>query len=247
MLTRQRQSVLAGIYRDDSIVLVFKKCCQQIPNGRIVANNSSGMCCGTALNSYHTLESMKLLLADGTLVDTSAPDADDVLRRENASLHAEIARLRDELRAQPALSQRIRRKFSRKNTMGYSLNALLDYERPADILAHLMIGSQGTLGFIAEATLRCVPEPPARATALVCFEELTEAGAAVAPLAQAGAAVLEIMDVSNERRELYRNDPTIVFEFVGRKDAKTHGMAEDASNQGVVSIVAKKRAFEPWY
>lgn len=50
--------------------------------------------------------------------------------------------------------------------------------------------------------------------------------------------VLEIMDVRNERRELYRGDPTIVFDFVGRKDAKTHGMAEDASKklQGTIWI-----------
>lgn len=50
--------------------------------------------------------------------------------------------------------------------------------------------------------------------------------------------LLEIMDVRNERRELYRGDPTIVFDFVGRKDAKTHGLAEDASKklQGTIWI-----------
>lgn len=50
--------------------------------------------------------------------------------------------------------------------------------------------------------------------------------------------VLEIMDVSNERRELYRGDPTIVFDFIGRKDVKTHGLAEDASKklQGTIWI-----------
>ena len=164
--------------------------------GGILANNSSGMSCGTEFNSYHTLESLKLLLADGTLVDTAAVDADEALRRENSRLHGELARLRDDVRADPVLSQRIRQKFSRKNTMGYSLNALLDYERPADVLAHLMVGSQGTLGFVAEATLRGVPEPPARATALAYFAELREAGAAVAPLARAGAAALEIMDAT---------------------------------------------------
>ena len=50
--------------------------------------------------------------------------------------------------------------------------------------------------------------------------------------------LLEIMDVRNERRELYRGDPTIVFDFVGRKNVKTHGMAEDASKklQGTIWI-----------
>jgi len=50
--------------------------------------------------------------------------------------------------------------------------------------------------------------------------------------------VLEIMDVRNPRRENFRNRPTIVFDFSGRKDAKTHGMVEDASKklQGTIWI-----------
>jgi hypothetical protein len=43
--------------------------------------------------------------------------------------------------------------------------------------------------------------------------------------------VLEIMDVRNPRRELFRGRRTIVFDFAGRKDAKTHGLAEDASKK----------------
>ena len=91
------------------------------------------------------------------------------------------------LRADTALAERIRAKFARKQTTAYSLNALVDHDTPAQILAHLMIGSEGTLGFWAEATLRTVPELPERATALVYFAELTEAGAAVAPLVAAAA------------------------------------------------------------
>ena len=43
--------------------------------------------------------------------------------------------------------------------------------------------------------------------------------------------ILDIMDVTNTRREMYRGRPAIVFDFVGRKDAKTHGLAEDASKE----------------
>jgi D-lactate dehydrogenase len=162
--------------------------------GGIVANNSSGMCCGTAQNSYATLDSAQVLLACGTLVDTAQPDADEQLRRARPALHAELLALRDAIRADVELAGRIRHKFRTKNTSGYSLNAFLDRERPAEILQQLMVGSEGTLGFLAEVTLRTVPEPPARATALVFFHELDEAGAAVAPLAEAGADALEIMD-----------------------------------------------------
>jgi D-lactate dehydrogenase len=167
--------------------------------GGILANNSSGMCCGVAQNSYHTLDSLRVLLADGVEVDTAQPDADEQLRRARPALHAELASLRDEIRRDEALAARIRHKFSTKNTSGYSLNAFVDFDRPADILAHLMVGSEGTLGFVAETTFRTVPEPPARATALVYFADLEEAGAVVAPLAAAGASALEILDAASLR------------------------------------------------
>jgi hypothetical protein len=50
--------------------------------------------------------------------------------------------------------------------------------------------------------------------------------------------LLDIMDVRNPRRESYKGRPTIVFDFIGRKNAKTHGLAEDASKklQGTVWI-----------
>jgi hypothetical protein len=50
--------------------------------------------------------------------------------------------------------------------------------------------------------------------------------------------LLDIMDLCNERRIDYRGRPTIVFDFVGRKDAKTHGLSEDASKklQGTIWV-----------
>jgi D-lactate dehydrogenase len=169
--------------------------------GGILANNSSGMCCGVAQNSYRTLEGLTLVLADGTVADTRRPDADDELRAARPDLHQALAALRDEVRSDHDLSATIRRRFARKNTTGYSLNALLDHDRPADILARLMVGSQGTLGFVADMTLRTVPEPPARATALLYFPDLASAGRAVAPLAEAGCVALEIMDSASLRSQ----------------------------------------------
>jgi D-lactate dehydrogenase len=169
--------------------------------GGILSNNSSGMCCGVVYNAYHTLDSIVFMLADGTLVDTSRPDADERLRKDRPDVHEGLLRLRDQTRADTVLAERIRRKFARKNTTAYSLNAFVDHDSPAQILAHLMIGAEGTLGFLAEATLRTVPELPERATALLYFAELTEAGAAVAPLVAAGAVALEIMDAASLRSQ----------------------------------------------
>src|SRR5262249_33617597 len=147
--------------------------------GGIVANNASGMCCGVADNSYHTLEALHFLLADGTEVDTAQPEADERLRRDRPDLHAAVLALRDEVRADAALAVRISAKFARKNTTGYGLHALLDHDAPAQILAHLMVGSQGTLGFLADVTLRTVVEPAFRATTPLFFADLAEAGTAV--------------------------------------------------------------------
>jgi D-lactate dehydrogenase len=162
--------------------------------GGIIANNASGMCCGVAQNSYQTIRAASLVLADGSAIDTQGDDADDRLKNKNPRLYAGLLELRDRVRTDRVLSKKVRTKFQTKNTMGYSLNAFLDYEIPADILTHLMVGSEGTLGFLASVTLATVPDPRQRATALVYFHELTEAGRAVDPLAEAGAAALEIMD-----------------------------------------------------
>jgi D-lactate dehydrogenase len=217
--------------------------------GGILANNSSGMCCGVAQNSYQTLDSLLVLLADGALVDTAQPDADGELRRARPALHAELLALRDEIRRDPALSARIRHKFSTKNTSGYSLNAFVDFERPADILAHLMVGSEGTLGFVGEATFRTVPEPSARATALVYFADLEEAGASVAPLAAAGADALEILDAASLRSvsaehplpfEIDRRHAALLVEFRRMDDAALAASTGDAA-----AILKRYRLLEP--
>lgn len=161
--------------------------------GGIVANNASGMCCGVAHNSYHTLDALRVLLADGTLVDSAAPEAS---ARLPSRLSSGLVELRDALRGDAVLSARVRAKFATKNTTGYSLNAFLDHDEPVPILAHLMVGSQGTLGFLADVTLRCVPEPALRSTALWFFASLADAAARVPALAASGVEALEIMDAT---------------------------------------------------
>jgi D-lactate dehydrogenase len=206
--------------------------------GGILSNNSSGMCCGVVHNSYHTLESIVFLLADGTLVDTSLPDADERLRASRPDVYEGLARLRDEVRADATLADRIRRKFSYKQTTAYSLHAFLDHDAPVQILAHLMIGAEGTLGFLAEATLRTVRELPQRATALVYFAELTEAGAAVAPLVAAGAVALEIMDAASLRSQA---DERRAFEIGDRNGALlAEFRADDAA--GLAEAIARGEA-----
>ena len=162
--------------------------------GGVIANNSSGMNCGTTDNTYRTLESVTVVLPSGTVIDTGAADADERLRALEPELHAGLARLGRRVAADPASAAEIRRQFSMKNTMGYGLNSLLDFERPVDMLAHLIVGSEGTLGFIAEAVFRTVPALKHASTGLLIFPDLYAANAALPALVAAGAATLELMD-----------------------------------------------------
>ena len=167
--------------------------------GGIAANNASGMCCGTAQNSYRTLSSMRLILADGTLVDTGAAASVAALRASHASLLAQLAELAAQTRADAVLAARIAKKFAIKNTTGYSLNALVDFDDPVDILQHLMIGSEGTLGFIAEITYDTVADHPDRATGLILFASMSEACRAVAAVKPLPVAAVEMMDRASLR------------------------------------------------
>jgi len=106
--------------------------------GGVVANNSSGMACGTEFNSYATLESLTLVLPSGTVIDTAEPDADGHFQKTEPELYAGLSQLRQRIRAKPTSVEKIRNLYSIKNTMGYSLNSFVDYAKPIDILAHLI-------------------------------------------------------------------------------------------------------------
>ncbi len=167
--------------------------------GGVVANNSSGMACGTVENSYRTLESLVAVLPSGTVVDTGAPDADDALRTREPVLHAGLLALRQRVLDDPASLDTIRRQFAMKNTMGYGINALVDFDTVPEILAHLLVGSEGTLAFLASATFRTVPVRTHAASALLVFEDLYAANRALPALVATGAATLELMDATSLR------------------------------------------------
>ena len=179
--------------------------------GGILSNNASGMCCGVAQNAYHTLRSMTFLLPSGTEIDTAAPDADARFRKCEPRLAAGLLKLKRQLEDNTELSAHIRAKYRMKNTSGYSLNAFLDFATPVEIFSHLLIGAEGTLAFIAEAVLETVPDLPVKHTGLLLFPDLHAACAAIAPLRDAGAAALELMDRASLRS--VENKPGIPTEI----------------------------------
>ncbi|MEV7323956.1 FAD-binding and (Fe-S)-binding domain-containing protein [Streptomyces sp. NPDC093970] len=175
--------------------------------GGLVANNSSGMNCGTQDNAYRTMESLQFVLPSGTVVDTAAPDADAALRAREPELHAGLVRLRDRVRDSAASRATVERLFAMKNTMGYGLNSFLDHGDPADMLAHLMVGSEGTLGFVGEAVFRTVPLLPHTATGLLVLPGLAEATDALPALLAAGARTAELLDAASLRVAQQSPDP----------------------------------------
>ncbi|WP_281449618.1 FAD-binding and (Fe-S)-binding domain-containing protein [Paenarthrobacter nitroguajacolicus] len=167
--------------------------------GGVVANNSSGMSCGTEFNTYRTLESMVFVLPSGTVIDTADPTADQHLRATEPELHDGLARLRHRIVTNPASVRTIEHQFSMKNTMGYALNSFLDFETPVKILEHLMIGSEGTLGFIAQATFRTIESLMHAGTGLMVFPSLDAAASSLPDLVASGLSSIELMDAASLR------------------------------------------------
>jgi D-lactate dehydrogenase len=161
--------------------------------GGVIANNSGGMRCGVEADSYRTLRSLTFVLASGTTIDTAAPGAQEAFAAAEPELAGGLAALRDELRADAELSERVRRKFEIKNTTGYRLCALLDADTPLEIFRRLLVGSEGTLGFIAEAVFDTVPQPAHTTVAWLHFESIDAAVAPVPDLVAAGASAVELM------------------------------------------------------
>ena len=167
--------------------------------GGVVANNSSGMACGTAQNSYRTVDSMTVVLPSGVVIDTADVDVDAKLAARAPELVEGLMVLRDRVTGNPDSVAEITRQYSMKNTMGYGLNSFVDFDRPVDILTHLMVGSEGTLGFVAEVTFNTVPLKSFAATGLLTFPTLAAATAALPDLVQLDFATIELMDARSLR------------------------------------------------
>jgi D-lactate dehydrogenase len=167
--------------------------------GGILSNNASGMCCGVVLNSYHTIKYIRFILPNGKIFSTENLQDYDRFKDECNELYKALAGIRDQIAADPALRGAIRKKYKTKTTIGYSLNAFVDFQDPLDIFAHLLIGAEGTLAFISEAVMVTVPDYPFKSTALLYFPNIYAACKAIIPLANAGALMVELMDRASLR------------------------------------------------
>ncbi len=164
--------------------------------GGIFSNNSSGMCCGVKQNSYHTIKSIRVILGDGFILDTSDNNNIECFLKTHKELVESLLTLRKEILEDASLCQEIQRKFKIKNTTGYSLNALVDFEETKEILNHIFIGAEGTLGFISRVEYFMQEDFAHKACALIFYESLSLAARAIKILADNDTIVsaAEIMD-----------------------------------------------------
>ena len=150
--------------------------------GGIVANNASGMNCGTHANSDRMLISVRLVLPDGTVLDTGDKASREAFKQSHPDFIAKIEALRDRIRANQPLADRIRKKYSIKNVTGLNLRPFVAYDDPFDIIAHCVVGSEGTLAFISQVTMRTLHDYPCKASAMLYFFTMKESCEAVVAL-----------------------------------------------------------------
>ena len=162
--------------------------------GGIVLNNASGMSCGTHQNSYQMLISARIILADGTLLDTGDEVSKAKFRQTHPAFISTICDMRDRVRADKEFCALIRRKYSIKNVTGLSINPFIDFDDPFHIITNLIVGSEGTLAFLAEANMKTVVELPFRASAILYFPTMRSACEAVIKLKKSPVTAVEMFD-----------------------------------------------------
>ncbi|MGZ4173413.1 MAG: FAD-binding and (Fe-S)-binding domain-containing protein, partial [Solirubrobacteraceae bacterium] len=221
--------------------------------GGVIANNSGGMRCGVTADSYSTVRSLKLVLAGGSVIDTAEPGAEEAFARAAPELAAGLLEIREELRDDPQLAERVTQKFRIKNTTGYRLCAFLDADTPLEIFRRLVVGSEGTLAFIAEAVFETVALGRHVSMALLHLDDLDAAAEVVPSLVAAGATATELMVAPTlvaaaynmpgtpERwRELPPESAAVLVEF--RTDDESELEQSEAQ---ALSLLAERKLIDP--
>lgn len=178
--------------------------------GGIVMNNASGMSCGTHANSDKELESVRMVFADGSVLDTGDEASREAFRAGHPDFIKGIEELRDGILADKELSDRIRYKYSIKNVTGLNIFPFVRFQDPFDIMAHLLVGSEGTLAFMSQVTMKTLPLPAKEASAMVYFGTIREAAEAVVALRKdIDPAALDAAELLDKRSLASVDDPML--------------------------------------
>ena len=193
--------------------------------GGIVMNNASGMNCGTHANSDKMLLSTRIILADGTLLDTGNDASKQAFAMKHAEFITQIQSLRDQIRTDKELSARIRYKYSIKNVTGLNLLPFITFDDPFDIITHLMVGSEGTLAFLSEVTMSTEYDYPHKASAMLYFKDIKEAC----------RAVVALKKLTNEKKEWIVKGAELL-------DWKSLASVNDQTGEGLTAVLTETKA-----
>ncbi len=205
--------------------------------GGIVINNASGMSCGTHANSDKEMLSARIVLADGTILDTGSENSKKKFSVSHPEFVAAIEKIRDEILSDSKLTERIRYKYSIKNVTGLNIHPFVEFHDPYDIIAHLMVGSEGTLGFLSEVKMKTRPVPKYRASAMIYFNNIKTAAESVLALQKENVQVAELLD---RRSLLSVNDQTGDTAIL----VETHAETEEELSDNIKSLTKCLASFE---
>ncbi len=211
--------------------------------GGIVMNNASGMNCGTHANSDRMMISARMVFADGTVLDT----ADEASRKAFSTTHSRFLRtieaLRDKVRANETLVHRILYKYSIKNVVGLNLLPFVRFDDPFDIIAHLLVGSEGTLAFLSEVTMRTERDYAHKASGMVYFDDIGEACRSVVEMRKlrnaAGEPIVHSAEMLDSKSLASVGDPTGEGLTAVLTETKAHTAEELAANVAMIEACLK--------
>ena len=189
--------------------------------GGIVMNNASGMNCGTHANS----DKMRIILPDGYYLNTASQESRENFEEDHPDFLRRICELRDQVRSNKELSARIRYKYSIKNVTGLNILPFLVYDDPFDIIAHLMVGSEGTLAFLSGVTMKTEYDYPHKASAMLYFSDIKEACRAVVAM-----------------KKLVNTDGEWIVKGAELLDWKSLASVNDPTGKGLTAVLTETKA-----
>lgn len=196
--------------------------------GGIVMNNASGMNCGTHANSDKVLRSVRMVLADGTRLDTGNPESRRAFQEKRPDFIRRIEELRDLVRANKSLAERIRYKYAIKNVTGLNILPFIRFDDPFDIIAHLLVGSEGTLAFLSEVTMTTEYDYPCKASAMLYFSDIKEAC----------RAVVAMKKLTNEQGNWIVKGAELL-------DKKSLASVNDTTGENLTAVLTETKAHTP--
>ena len=214
--------------------------------GGIVMNNASGMSCGTHANSDKMMISARMVLPDGTVLDTGDEDSKAAFRTSHPEFLKAIEDLHREVISNQRLTDRIKHKYSIKNVTGLNLLPLVTFDDPFDIMAHLLVGSEGTLAFLSRVTMKTLPLAPFKASAMIYFGSIKEAAEAVVAMKRDEGSIINAAELLDKRSLMSVSDP--MLEKYPDKDltavlTETTGSSREELESNISSIVSSLEGF----